>query len=566
MNDNILLSNDEELMVLLRKTFLDEAASFLIDSEAALISLDDPARRPSALDQIFRVYHSIKGSSASVGYHDIAKFSHVAEDFLSLLRAHPERVTVDIVSMLLRVNDTLKASTEGMFDDKGWQNPELQHELEAAIASFHREKNGSVEAFGFFDDAATEEKPHPPSEAQGGGGDKKAPAAMAFKIESSKVDSVMDMVGELVVIKSQLIETLSRYQEVDVRAVLGLLDKSVRELHEKTLAMRMQSLKNCFLKIQRMARDLSQTLDRPIDFKMTGDDTELDRALIEQVSDPLLHLCRNAIDHGIESKAQRAAAGKPVLGSISLKAFRRGEGVVIELRDDGGGIHRDKVIEKAISRGLLPADVRRESLPDAQVFDLLFHPGFSTAAAITDISGRGVGLDVVKSNITAMRGRIEIESIEGQGSCFRLLIPLTAAITDGIVIGFGERRYILPLESVRTFVEARTAHLIPLHEGMEAVGVGERHYPIIDLPGLQAETRSGGLYVLLEVMDRTFALPVDSVHGKTQVVLKPLKRSIDEVGFFAGAAVMGNGKVVLVLDVLGLAAVSANSTRMRSAA
>lgn len=570
MSDDIAKTEEDDFLVLLRKTFIDEATSFLADSEAALISLDDAAKREKALAEIFRAYHSVKGSAASVGFLDVAQFSHVAEDCLSVLRSKPHLVTSAIVSLLLQVNDTIRARIETLFEfsgeDPNWNTTALEASLKGLIASLSAKSDDrayDTEArMGFFDESMNDsvagtQIPLSARDLKQVERSKSMPTSLAFKIDAAKVDAVMNMVGELVVIKSQLIETLpaSQLSDVRTRAVIGLLDKSVRELHEKTLAMRMLSLKTCFLKIQRMARDLSQKLGKPIDFTMIGEDTELDRALIEQISDPLMHLCRNAIDHGIESAADRRRVGKAAEGKVSLRAYRRGEGVSIEILDDGGGIKKERVVKKALERGLVTPNFRLETATDAQVFELLFLPGFSTATEVTDVSGRGVGLDVVKSNIVGIKGRVEVESKEGASTCFRLMIPLTTAITDGIIVALRGQKYVVPVECMKSFVEAKHANLLPLQDGKSMIGVAGQHYALLNAPGISPEKCSSEvLYLLLDVMDRTVALAVDGVHGKAQVVLKGLRGSVDKSGYFSGAAVMGDGKVALVLDIIGLSA------------
>ena len=569
MISNTATKDDSELLGILRKTFIDEATSFLTDSEAALVRLDDPEQREESLGMVFRAYHSVKGSAASVGYGDIAQFSHTAEDCLSILRSKPELVTREIVSILLQVNDCLRTRIVTLLafpsDETGWHTEPLEAKLKEVIASLKDNSKLKVDSaahptMGFFDTmpGPAKAQPAPASgSANGPALDKSKIQSLALKIDAAKVDAVMDMVGELVVIKSQLVETIppAFRNEGRTKAVIGLLDKSVRELHEKTLAMRMLSLKTSFLKIQRMARDLSEKLDKPIAFEMSGEDTELDRALIEQLSDPLMHLCRNAIDHGIEAADERIKAGKPREGRVSLKAFRRGEGVMIEISDDGGGVSRKRVVDHAVKRGLLAQDIQVSDLNDAQVFDLMFQPGFSTAKEVTDVSGRGVGLDVVKSNIAAIKGRVEVESKEGQGTCFKLMIPLTTAITDGIIVEMKQQKYVVPIECVKSFVESKQVTIVPMHNDKTAIGVGSGHYPLLNAPGIAPEKPiTEALFLLLDVMDRTVALAVDGVHGKTQVVLKSVRGSVDKSGYFSGAAVMGDGKVALVLDVIGLTA------------
>lgn len=384
------------------------------------------------------------------------------------------------------------------------------------------------------------------------------PTHLAIRIDAARVDAVMDIVGELVVIKSQIAESLGLMPlDQRVRTLISQLDKSVRELHERTLSMRMISLRPTFVKLQRAVKDIAHKLGKTVQLDLVGEDTEIDRAMVERIADPLLHLCRNAVDHGLETPENRRMKGKNPMGQISLRAFRKGEMVLIEVADDGAGIDRNAVIRKAVERGLLHSVAQAESLSDQDIYKFLFSAGFSTAEKVTDISGRGVGLDVVKTNIAMVSGSIEVQSVPGNGSTFRLCLPLTTAITDGIVVTVSGHPFILPLDVVIGFFEVQTVSIVNIDDVSQLVRIKDVHYPFTrlgDYVGIAQDEK--GLIVLIEAMGRKLALQVDRVLGKTQVVLKPIGSGVGSTEGLGGAAVMGNGKVALIIDMGGLSALA----------
>ncbi|MBV2169352.1 MAG: chemotaxis protein CheA, partial [Bdellovibrio sp.] len=333
----------------------------------------------------------------------------------------------------------------------------------------------------------------PQAQASGGGagsnnssGNKTNAAKAAnstIKVDTGRVDSVLDAVGELVVLKNQLVhdETVRSGVNLRLEAIVDQLDKAVRELYEKTLSIRMTPLKSMFIKIQRIVRDVSISLDKPVDLQLIGEETEVERTVFELLGDPLVHLVRNSMDHGVEKKEVRLQRGKPATAKVTVSAKQSGGNVTIDITDDGGGINREKVLNKAIERGFVPAGVDPATIPDEQVFQYIFQPGFSTADKISDLSGRGVGLDVVKSNLDKINGKINIYSKAGQGSTFRLTIPLSTAITDGIIVALDGARYILPIHSIREIVRVLPKDYTNVSGAGKVASIRGHLLPVIDV-------------------------------------------------------------------------------------
>jgi len=568
------LLEEELFYAQLKQTFLEEAAFLLEDVEEAMLTLDAEDQRDESLARIFRAAHSVKGSAASVGFTDLAAFAHIAEDCLSVLRAQSSLVRPDIVSLLLDSIDALKARVQSIREDesvagKPWDVRELTARLKAVTAELthvhvHPEKTEPEpysQSFGFFDDeppvhAAADTDIHGSSPVKGSAeksGKIAHTGSQVLKIDAERVESVLQLVSQLVVLKSQL--ELDQGASAHKSTAFVSLDKVVRELYDRALSMRMNSLKQLFVKMQRTIRDISTKIGKPVDFVMEGEDTELDRGLIEQIGDPLVHLIRNAIDHGIEASAERMRKGKGERGHIALRAFRRGSSVVIEISDDGGGINPAKIVAKAIEKKLITEDAAA-SLTPRQINGLLFLAGFSTAASVTDLSGRGVGLDVVKSNVEAVKGHIEIDSVLDQGSTFRVILPLTAAIMSGVVVEVGEEKYIVPMEAVQEFIKLKDGMLKGYGGSGQLLYVRGHYCPITHLGTLMNTPGSqrGETALLLESGGNRLGIIVDRVLGISQVVLKSV-RNISSGGVIAGAAVLGDGRVAPVLDVPSLVAV-----------
>lgn len=421
---------------------------------------------------------------------------------------------------------------------------------------------------------AAEAKAEEKAKTSGGGGSgSNNKATTSIKVDTGRVDSVLDAVGELVVLKNQIVhdESIRSGGNVKLAAIIDQLDKTVRELYDKTLSIRMTPLKSLFLKIQRIVRDVSLNLHKPVDLILIGEETEVERTVFELLGDPLVHLVRNSMDHGIEKPEIRKEKGKSETAKVTVSAKQTGGTVTIEIIDDGGGINRDRVLQKAIEKKLVPSGVDPQSLSDEAVFQFIFAPGFSTAEKVTDLSGRGVGLDVVRSNLERINGKIDIKSKAGVGTTFRLSIPLSTAITDGIVVAIENAKYILPIYAIREIVRVLPKDYTVISGGGKIVKIREVLMPVIDISeslgkinweeldnmrytsGEEKESlrsrREETMLVIIESIYGMMALPVDEVIGQAQVVVKPITTGLgQQIPEVAGAAILGDGRTVLILD------------------
>lgn len=410
--------------------------------------------------------------------------------------------------------------------------------------------------------AAPAQKPKDSHGAPSGG-------SSSVKIDTDRIDSILNIVGELVVIKSQLMNEAEKYMtDLNLNGIVSLMDKTIRDLQDQTLTMRMTPLKPLFTKLHKTVRDLSIKLGKPVEFKMAGDETELDRNMVELLGDPLLHILRNSIDHGIEPPETRQQKGKPEKGNIHIAATQTGGRVVIEITDDGGGLNRAKIIEKAKKNGIIPANQDPARMSDKEINAIIFAPGFSTAEQVTDLSGRGVGMDIVRSNIERLKGTIDITSEQNIGTTIAISLPLTTSITDGMLMELQDRYFIIPMNMIHELVNPQENSSIKLHVGQDVFNHRGKFLPMIDLrelllnqrPGLLPTSPSGTKFanpeadviVVVETGTRLLALRLEKIIGQVQVVLKPLGSTFDTTHGISGATILGNGKVALLLDPIGL--------------
>ncbi|MEN8177996.1 MAG: chemotaxis protein CheA [Pseudomonadota bacterium] len=387
---------------------------------------------------------------------------------------------------------------------------------------------------------------------QGGGG------GGSIRVDISKIDSLINMVGELVITQSMLsllgedfsLDKLERLNEG-----LSQLERHTRELQESVMQVRMLPISFTFSRFPRLVHDLSSKMGKKIDLKMTGENTEVDKTVIEKIGDPLVHLVRNSLDHGIEMPEERLVAGKPETGTINLNAFHKGGNIVIEIRDDGKGLNREKIESKAIDKGLIDVD---HNLSDRQIYELIFQAGFSTADVVSDVSGRGVGMDVVRRNINELGGSIEIESEPGKGSAIIIRLPLTLAILDGQTVTVADETYIVPLVSIIESIQVKEQQIKRVAGRGETFKLRDEYLPILRLHELfgienpNATRLDEGLLVVVEGDGRHCGLFVDDLLGQQQVVIKSLEANYQRVEGISGATILGDGSVSLILDIPGL--------------
>jgi len=379
--------------------------------------------------------------------------------------------------------------------------------------------------------------------------------SQTVRVTTEKLDSLIDVVGELVIVQSQLLETARSFGSAasPFQRDLAQLGRITKELQHTAMGLRMIPIKPAFQKMERLARDLARDCGKKVVFTTSGEDTELYRTVVEEIGDPLVHMVRNALDHGLETPAERLAVGKPETGSVSLRAYYQGSNVILELKDDGRGIDPERILAKARRQGLVAPDA---ILSREETFGLIFLPGFSTAEKVTAVSGRGVGMDVVKRNIERLRGKIDVSSEIGQGAVFQVKLPLTLAIIDGLVVRVGDDRFILPSTSVQMALRPARENIVQV-QGGEVLELHGRLLPLhrlhrrFGIPS-RAQDPWDGIVVIVESSGKVCALLVDEMITKQEVVIKSLGAFMQGLTGVSGGAILGDGNIALILDPASL--------------
>ena len=550
------------------KAFYEEAQDHLSAMESLLVAIDAGRGDDESMNALFRAAHSIKGGAAAFGHTLLADFTHDLETILDRVRKREAALHKALVDVILEAGDVMRAHVLALDaavqpDAKAMEHirVRLAHASAAggeaiAIAvappapavdtDADWEDDGDDEDFGFFADPPVVEAKAEPLPAE------PAPVPIAdatsIRVSVAKVDSLVNLVGELVITEAMLTQSARAFNyDVESRfaEALAQLERNTRDLQEAILGIRMIPMSFVFSRLPRMARDIAARLGKDIELEIHGEETELDKRLIEQVTDPLLHLVRNAIDHGIEAPATRAAKGKPARGHVRVGARHQGGMVVITVEDDGAGLDRARILAKAQELGL-DAD---PAWSDADVWRLVFAPGFSTSSEITDVSGRGVGMDVVRRNVEALGGSVEIDSIAGKGATLTIRLPLTLAIVDGMSVSVDGDVHIVPLANIEQSLRP-TAEQVSTVGGHPVLDLGGAYLPIVQLDeGVATRGAANeGLLVVLEADGRRAALRIDDVLGQHQVVLKSLEDNYRKVPGFSGATILGDGRVSFILD------------------
>ncbi|MFK7931381.1 MAG: chemotaxis protein CheA, partial [Myxococcota bacterium] len=474
--------SDPEMVELFRE-FYDEASESLLEADGLLMQLENNGPDEVSVNTLFRSFHTIKGLAGFLDMSLMRELAHVTETLLDLARHRLDALTPGRTDLILQATAQAKALLEGT--KEGLQNGEKAKKPPGISQLLNKLRAAS--APGWTDDAApdgppqqqpepsaaaptpaaSEAEPSPQKQPEAGEAPPRTQAAPnrqaavvvreSIKVDLQRVDNLVEIIGELVIVEAMVNNGAgSGGDPQQVRQQLAQLSKIVRALQRQGLALRMVPLRGVFQKMSRLVRDLSRRSSKSIKLEISGQDAEMDRGLADRLGDPLLHMIRNAVDHGIEGPEERLASGKGEVGTLSLSAYHEGGNIIIELSDDGRGLNRDKILAKATERGLVaPGAV----LEDSEVWDLIFQPGFSTAEAVTEISGRGVGMDVVRRTVDDLRGRIQIESTLGKGSCFRFILPLTLAIIDGMLMRCGDGRFVLPTLSIMESFQPRMEQL-----------------------------------------------------------------------------------------------------------
>lgn len=532
--------------------FSNEAREHLDNIEQGILVLEEQPGDAATLSSIFRAFHTFKGASGFLRLMPVNRLSHELENLLDLARSEKLVLTPPIIDLILEGRDVLKNFTDEL---------QLQLSGEKPVTPIHVPVNDLVERVRVVieNPAAATSSPEP-IDASGVASPKKTSASgeplkavsTVMKVDTRKFDSLVELVGELVIAQSQISQhpDLANLGSRQLARNLSQLSQIALELQKIAMSLRMVAIKGTFQKMIRLVRDLNAGTGKDVDLVISGEDTEMDRTMVEELADPLMHMIRNSVDHGIESADKRLAAGKSAKGTVRLSAFHQGGSIVVEIADDGAGLNTARILEKAIERGIVDPGA---TLSDSEIHDLIFAPGFSTAEKITGISGRGVGMDVVKQNIAKMRGKIEIDSVSGRGTTFRIFLPLTLAIIDGLIARVGEERYIFPTLSVCESFRPTPEMVTRVQGKGEVVKVRDRLRPILRLYShfnITPRTTDPckGLLIVVESANQQRCVMVDELIGKQEVVIKSLDERFKSNKCVAGAAILGDGRVGLILD------------------
>jgi two-component system chemotaxis sensor kinase CheA len=546
------------------REFLAESHENLSRLDQEIVELEKKPGDRDLLDSIFRCIHTIKGTCGFFAFSTLEKITHQAESLLSQLRDGSRQLEPRLISLILETVDATRAVLIAI-EETGREGTEAFDELTERLRK-EVESGAGGAALVTCQPRAMQNSADPQKDAgncESPPNGVEAPFASAIADANVRVgvillDKLMDLVGELVLARNQILQFDATREDSDFNATSQKLNLITSELQEGVMKTRMQPIGSVWTKLPRLVRDISVSLGKQVQFHLEGAETELDRTIIEAIKDPLVHLVRNACDHGIELPDVRVRAGKPAHGTLTLRAFHEGGQVNIELLDDGAGIDVQRVKQKAIEKGLLRAEDALK-LSERDAFNLIFQPGFSTAAAVTNVSGRGVGMDVVKSNIEKIGGAIDLNSRAGEGTSIKLRIPLTLAIIPGLVVGSGGERFVIPQGSL---VELLCFDAESVAEHIDYVGgtaVCRRRgslLPIVNLNhllGIESRVQSDAVcIVVVQAEDRQFGLWVDDISDTQEIVVKPLGKQLKNLSVYAGATIMGDGRVALILDVPGV--------------
>ncbi len=568
--------------------FIIEADELIASLDTNLVKLESSPDDLNLLNEIFRAAHTIKGTSSFLGFEQVTSLTHKMEDILNKLRKSEMVVTPGIMDLLLESLDTLKVLLnnvrENISDEidltgiggrlmalmeagSGIESPpeetaepvsqavvvpkqEAAAEIATAPATVQQQPAG-------VDSAATPG----PGAPQGA---RKPSADQTIRVGVERLDSLMNMMGELVLARNSLMQTqnaINLKHEGDnefetLNRTANSLNFITTELQMAVMKMRMLPIGKVFRKFPRLVRDLCRDSGKQIDLVIEGEATELDKTVIEEIGDPLVHIIRNSCDHGIESPEDRVTAGKPATGVIRLEAAQEGSSIIIKIIDDGRGFAVEAIRDKAVERGIASRE-EVDRMPDREVFAFAFQAGFSTAKEITDVSGRGVGMDVVRTNIEKLNGMVELDSVQGQGSTITIKLPLTLAIIQGLLVESDDDIFILPLASVVETVKTEQAEVYHVNQ-RPVFSLREEIIPIINLNEILAENQAGFIMtekpyiVVVALAEKKLGVIVDRFLGQEEVVIKSLGQYLGSTQGIAGATILGDGRIRLIVDLIGL--------------
>jgi two-component system, chemotaxis family, sensor kinase CheA len=531
--------------------FIGEAREHLEMIEQELLILEQSPQNSEPIHAIFRSFHTIKGLAGIFNLTSTRDLAHEVETLLDLVRNGALPATPSLVDVVLACADRLGEIVDRLDADRSGvsvvlpDNAELLERLRNEMMPPDEEPSATpTYETGESTEVSTAKR-------------RSSDSSIAnVKVDTAKLDYLVDMVGELVIAQSlvQHDPSLLQLGEPRLGRNLSQLGRITTDLQKIAMSLRVVPIRQTFQRMQRAFRDLVKKSGKLAELELAGEDAELDRSIVEQLADPLMHMIRNSVDHGLEAPGEREKTGKPTAGKVRLAASHQSGNVLIEVSDDGRGLNRAKILKKAIERGLIPEDA---NLPVDKILELIFEPGFSTADQISDVSGRGVGMDVVKKQIQKLRGRIEIRSEPGQGTTFLLRFPLTLAIIDGLTVRVAGERYILPLHCVHEIFRPIADSIYRVNGSQEVVMVRDRVIPLMRLYQMLGRTPAStdpyeGSLIAAEREGRRYCLLVDELLGKQQVVIKSLGEYLGTMPGVSGAAIMGDGAVGLILDLEGM--------------
>lgn len=567
----------------LTREFLIESQEGLDRMERCLTDLETRPGDTALLAEIFRSVHTIKGTTGFLGFKRLEKLAHSGENLLGLLRDGKLQATGPIITGLLQLLDGLRVILKNIeADDSEGDGADLELIGRLDELQLPAKSPEAVQAHAAKTRAAhkaAESAPPPPPvaaappsspQAASSPADEPQPEAEAAKVRAPQTTSaaesslrvdvallnrMMNLVGELVLTRNQVLQATSA--DPNMTLLSRRLDMVTADLRESVMRARMQPVSNVFSKMPRIVRDLSQSLGRQVKLQMEGQETELDKSLLEAIKDPLTHAVRNSLDHGIEPPDVRAAAGKDPEGTLRLRAMQEGSHVIIEVADDGAGISPEKVRNKAIERGIITAE-RAAMLAEREILQLIFLPGFSTAAAVTNVSGRGVGMDVVRTNVEKIGGKVELDSRVGKGTTLRLRIPLTLAIIPALIVRSVHQSFALPQGALSELVHVSAENSNASIEWIDNAPLYRLRGKLLPLvfldrllvPGARhaAVDERENFIAVLDADGRQFGLVVDGLADPEEIVVKPLSAALKGIGLYSGATVLGNGELALILD------------------
>lgn len=594
------IAPDDDLELL--NEFCNEGRDLLNQVEQGVLVLEENPRHKDTLNQVFRAFHTFKGGAGFLGIQPIKDLAHQLESVLDAARRDQLDITRPVIDLILAGGDALQRYVDAIAQQLAGQSlgapivvatSALLRKAEAILGGDAvpnaNEGDSSTQAAAITAHEPAETPPLPdlalhiePSPAAPPTAPlsvsvapeqpnlvatTKAPAAAPapsktpsraealaqyVKLDTRKLDALVDLMGELVIAQSMVVQhpLVQSPQDRDLERHLRQLSRITTDLQHNAMSLRMVPIRSVFQKMTRLVRDLAASQNKQVQLHLSGEDTELDRNIVEELSDPLLHMMRNAVDHGIESPEDRIAQGKTAQGNIHLHAAHQGGGILIRMRDDGKGLDSQKILNKALQRGLISAD---NAPTEKDIYNLIFLPGFSTADKVTDISGRGVGMDVVRGSIATLRGRVDIDSVPGEGTTFNIFLPLTLAIIDGMLVGVGSERFILPTLTIRESLRPQKGMVFTVQGKGEVISVRGKLIPLVRLSdklGIASDVTDpcDGIVMVVDSGARHRALLVDTLLGKQEVVIKSLGDTFKQHRGMSGAAIMGDGRVALIID------------------